>query len=80
MENQTLQQSVLETHAKALDITTILLVNNRHMINGLVNSLKALNTTVYHSNIEIQRPNYALNFFLTLADVDHRINQLHNGL
>ena len=80
MENQNLQQSVLEAHAKALNITTIHLANNRNMINGLVNALKSINTTVYHSKIEIQRLNYAHNFLLILADTDHRINQLHNGL
>ena len=41
---------------------------------------KSINITVYHSKIEIQRLNYAHNLLLTLADVDHRINQLHNGL
>ena len=40
MENQNLQQSLLETHAKALNITTIQLANNRHMTNGVVNALK----------------------------------------
>ena len=30
--------------------------------------------------MEIQRLNYAHNFFLTLADVEHRINWLHDGL
>ena len=39
------------------------------MINGLVNALKSINTTVYHSKIEIQRLNYAHNFLLTLADM-----------
>ena len=47
MENQNLQQSVHEAHTKALNITTIHLANNRHMIN------------IY---------------------VDHRINELCNGL
>ena len=59
MENQNLQQSVLEAHTKALNIKTIHLVNNRHMINDQVNALKSINTTVYHSKIEIQRLNYA---------------------
>ena len=59
MENQNLQQSLLEAQAKTLNITTIHLVNNRHMINGLVNALKSINTTVFHNKIEIQRLNYA---------------------
>ena len=80
MENSNLQQSVLEAHAKALNITAIHLANNRHMINGPVNSLKSINTTIYHSKIEIQRLNFTHNFLLTLADVDHRINQLCNDL
>ena len=66
MENQNLQNSVLEAHAKALYITTIHLASNRHMINSLVNALESINTTVYHSKIEIQRLNYAHNFLLTL--------------
>ena len=40
MENQNLQQFVLEAHAMALNITTIHLAKNRHVINGLVNALK----------------------------------------
>ena len=54
MENKKLQQSVLEANAKALNITTIHLTNDRHMILGLVNALKSINTMVYHSKIEIQ--------------------------
>ena len=50
------------------------------MKNGLVNALKSINTTVYHSKIEIQRLNYVHNFLLILEDIDHRINQLQNGL
>ena len=50
------------------------------MISGLVNALKSINTTVYQSKIEIQTLNYAHNFLLTLADIDQRINQLHNVL
>ena len=50
------------------------------MIKGLVNALKSINTTVYHSKIEIQKLNCACSFLLTLADAYHRINQLHNGL
>ena len=61
----------LKLRAKALNLTTIHLTNNRHMINGLINALKSINTTGYHSKIEIQRLNYAHNFFLTLADIDH---------
>ena len=80
MENQNLQQSVHEAHAKAINITTMHLANNRHMIIGLVNTLKSINTTVYHIKIEIQRLNYACNFLLTFAHVDHRINQFCNGL
>ena len=75
MENQNLQQSLLEVYAMALHITTIHLTNNRHMINGLVNALKSINTTVYHSKIEIKKINYAHSFLLTLADIDHKINQ-----
>ena len=73
MENQNLQQSVLEAHAKALNITTTHLSNKTH-------ALKSINTTVYHSKLEIQKLNYACNFILTLADTEHRINQLCNGL
>ena len=80
MENQNLQQSVLEAHAKALNITTVHLANNRHMINGLINASKSINTTVYHSKIKIQRLKNASNFFLTLADIDNRIKQLSNGI
>ena len=40
MENQNLEQSVPKAHAKALNIPTIHLANNRHMINSLVNDLK----------------------------------------
>ena len=80
MENKNLQQSLLEAYAKALNIATIHHANNRHMRNGLVYALNTINTTVYHSKIEIQRLNYACNFFLNLADIDHRINQLCNGL
>ena len=79
MENQDLQYSILEAHAKVFNITTIHLTNNRHMINGIVNVLKSINTTVYRRKIKIQRLNDACNFFLTLADMDHRINQLYNG-
>ena len=80
MENQILQQSLLEFHVKALDMKTILLANNRHMINSPVNVLKSINTTVYHIRIQIQILNYAHNFILTLADIDYRINFLHYGL
>ena len=57
MENQNLLQSGLEAYAKALNISTIHLANNRHMIRGLVNALKSKSITVYHSKIEIQRLN-----------------------
>ena len=80
MKNLNVQQSVFEAHAKALNITTIHFAIIRNMINGLVNALKSINTTVYHSKIEIQRLNYAHNILLTLADIDHRINKLCNGL
>ena len=80
MENQNLQQSLLDIHVKALNIKTILLANNRHRINSLVNALESINTTVYHIKIQIQILNYAHNFILTLADIDHRINFLHYGL
>ena len=70
MENQNIQQSVIEVHAKTLNITTI----------HLTNALKSIHTMVYYSEIEIQRLNYAHNFFLTFAEIDYRINQLHNGL
>ena len=75
MENQNVQQSVIVAHVDVLNITTIYLAINRHMTNGLVNALKSINTTVYHSKIEIKRLNYAQNFPLTLADIDHRRNQ-----
>ena len=80
MENKSLQHLVLEAHAKAFNISLIHLTNNGHMINGLMNALKSINTTIYHNKIEIQRQNYAHTFLLTLADIDHRINQLCNGL
>ena len=50
------------------------------MISGIVNSLKSINYTVYHSNLTIQRLNYALNIFLTLPDIGHSLNQSGNGL
>ena len=59
MEYQNLQHSLLKAHAKALNITTIHLVNNRHMTNGLVECFESINTTVYYSKIELQRLNYA---------------------
>ena len=80
MEIQNLQQSLLKTNAKAINITKCHLAQNRNMINGLVNALKSINTTVYHSSHTIQRLNYAHNIFPTLADIDHRFSQLHNGL
>ena len=49
-------------------------------MNGLANALKSMNNTVYHSNLTIQRINYAHNLLLTLADIDHRLNQLHKGV
>ena len=80
MENQNLQQSLLDTNAKAVNITKIYLVKNRHVISGLVNALKIIHTTMFHSSLTNQRLNYAHNFFLILAGIDHILSQLCNGL
>ena len=43
MGNQDLQQSVIETNTRALNIIKIPLAKNRYMINGLVDIFKSIN-------------------------------------
>ena len=50
------------------------------MINGLVDTLKGVNNTFYNSNLAVNSLNYARMFMLSLAEVDHRLNILQNGL
>ena len=61
MENQDFQQSLIETNARALNITKIQLFKNRYIINGLVDACKNINNMVYLSNLLIKRLNYAQN-------------------
>ena len=45
------------------------------MTDGLVDTLKSINTTTYHNNLAINSLNCARSLLLTLAEVDHRLNQ-----
>ena len=62
MQNQNLQQSVTEMNTQANNIICIHLVNNRPMINGLVDALKSINNTTYANNLATNSLNYARNF------------------
>ena len=50
------------------------------MINGLIDALKSINGTIYNKNLAIGSLNYVISFLLTLTEIDHRLNQLGNGL
>ena len=58
MKNQNLQQSLIETNAKAKNITRTHLAKNRHMINGWVDVLKGMQNTVDHNNLASSRLNF----------------------
>ena len=49
------------------------------MINELVHAQRSINNIAYHNNLAINSLNYA-RFFLPLAEIDHILNQLLNGL
>ena len=51
-----------------------------HMINGTVDALGRIDSKAYSNNLAINSLNCARNVLLTLAEIDHRSNQLHNGL
>ena len=78
MQNQSPQQSFIGSNAQANNTTCILLATNRHMINGL--TLRTIDNTAYNNNLIIHNINYAKYSQLTLAEIDHRLNQLQNGL
>ena len=44
------------------------------MMNRLVDALESTNIATYHNNPAINSLNYAINFLLTLAEIDHRLN------
>ena len=50
------------------------------MINGLVDDLKSINNITYNNNLAKIVLNYTRNFVLTLVEIEHRLNQLYNGL
>ena len=75
-----LWQLLIETKVQANNIICIHLTKNRHVIIGLVDTLKNIHDTVYHDNLAINRLMYARHCLLTLAKIDHRLNQLNNGL
>ena len=56
------------------------LAKNRDMINRIVDTLKSINNITCNNNLTINSLNYARNFLLTLIEIDHRLNQLCNGL
>ena len=70
-----LQQLLLKSNIHATNRNRIHLFKHRHMINGLVNVLK-----VYNNSLTINSLNYAKKIFMALAEIDHRFNQLCNGL
>ena len=76
MQNQYLQQSSMETNVRTLNITKFHVAKNGFMINRPMHALKSVVNTVHLSHLLIKRLNYAHSFFLTLADIDHRLNQL----
>ena len=78
MQNQNLQQSLLETNANATNITRIYLAKNLHLIDGLLDTLQSKNDTVYHDNLAIDSLSYTRGFLLILAEIGHRLNQVHN--
>ena len=49
------------------------------MINRIVDAIKSINHTT-HDNKAINSLNYARNIPLTLAEIDHRLTQIWNGL
>ena len=80
LQNQCLQQSFTESNMQAINITDIYLAKNRHMISGLVDALRSIDSNTYNNNLAINSLPYAGNFLLTLAEIDDRLNQMHNGL
>ena len=50
------------------------------MINRLVDHLKSINNTIYNKILIVNSLYCATNFLLTLAEIDHILNQLWNGL
>ena len=70
----------IQTNVQANNIIQIHLAKNRHMINGLVNALKSINTTIYCNNLSINSLNYARDFLLTQAEIAQRLKQLCNRL
>ena len=50
------------------------------MINESVDALKNINNTACNNSLAISSLSYVRNFLLTLAKIDHRLNQLYNGL
>ena len=50
------------------------------MINGLLDAWKSIKNAAYDNSLVINRLNYARNILLTLAEIDHSLNQLCNGL
>ena len=49
------------------------------MIHGIVDALKSIRSTTCHNNLAISSLNCVRGFVLTLAEIDHRQNQLPNG-
>ena len=50
------------------------------MFNGLEDNLKNITNNTYNNNLAINSLNYARNFLVILAEMDHTLNQLCNGL
>ena len=53
MQIQNLQKCIRETNTQENIITQIYLAKNRHMINGLVDTLKHIYNTSYNNNLAI---------------------------
>ena len=80
MQNQIVQQSFIESSSQKNSITFIHLAKNRHKINGLLDALKSIYNTCYNDNLAINSLTYARNVLQTSPEIDHRLNQLQNGL
>ena len=50
------------------------------MFNCLVDDLKNITNNTYNNNLAINSLNSARNFLVILAEIDHTLNQLCNGL
>ena len=80
MLNQNLEQLFIELNTQANNITHIYLAKNGYMITRSEGALKNINSTAYHSNLAMNSLNYTRTLLLILAMIDHRFNQLCNGL